>query len=195
MQPIDFNRVSQAVSSFLSALGENPNREGLLETPRRVAEACGELFGGYGEDPNDHLRFFTDCKSDEIVLLRNISFTSFCEHHLLPFSGMIHFGYLPGPEGRVIGLSKLARIAMCYARRLQVQERLTADICHFLFDSELKPRAVGVVVSARHLCMGCRGVRQSEAVAVTSCLSGVFLEDPAARQEFFDLIHHSGGRE
>lgn len=190
------------VRGMLLAIGEDPNRPGLKETPARVVKAWQELFAGYAQKPDDILKVFTDCgQADEMVVMKDIPFTSMCEHHMLPFSGVAHVGYLP-MAGRVVGLSKLARLVEIYARRLQVQERMTeqiADALHYhgcKMDGErwvqrdpdgLRPRGVGVVIAAEHGCMSCRGVRKPGTTTITSALRGAFKDDPATRAEFLAL--------
>ena len=174
-----------AVVRLLQYLGEDPEREGLRETPARVLKSYAELFAGYRSDPAALMKTFQDGACDELVALKNIAFTSFCEHHLLPFGGVAHVGYLPA--GRVIGLSKLARLVDVFARRLQVQERLTVQVSQALMD-HLRPVGAGCVIEATHSCMSCRGVRKEGAVMVTSSLLGEFRTDPAVRQEFLKLV-------
>lgn len=169
---------------LLEFIGEDPNREGLKETPGRVLRAYGELFSGYGENVDSILKLFEDGACDEMVLLKNVEFTSFCEHHMLPFNGLAHVAYLP--NGRVIGVSKLARIVEVFSKRLQIQERLTQQITEAL-DKYLSPLGSACVVEARHECMACRGVKKQNAVMVTSSLTGRF-RDSAVRQEFFSLV-------
>jgi GTP cyclohydrolase IA len=182
---VDTERIERAVKEILLAVGEDPDREGLKETPRRVGQMYAELLGGIGADPNEHLKVFTE-KYDEIVLLRDIPFYSVCEHHLMPFIGKAHVAYLP--NGKVIGVSKLARIFDTYARRLQVQERLSGQVADFLM-SNLKPLGVAVVVEASHSCMTIRGAKKSGAVMVTSALRGSFRSDPKTRSEVLSLIN------
>ncbi len=183
---VDFERIERAVREILCALGEDPDREGLLETPKRVARMYGELFRGLHEDPRQHLqKFFTE-KYDEIVLVRDINFNSMCEHHMLPFMGRAHIGYLP--NGRVVGLSKLARVVESVARRPQVQERMTETIADLLV-SELNVRGVAVVIEAVHTCMTVRGVRKPGSVCVTSAIKGAFRNNPSTRAELFTLIY------
>lgn len=178
---------------FLSWMGEDPDREGLKDTPRRMVEAYRELFSGYGvvagrDKPKEHIeRLMTTFEEpyDEMVLLRDIEFVSFCEHHVLPFSGKIHIAYIP--DGRVIGVSKLARVAELFCRRLQIQERLTRQIVDTL-EEYLKPKGSACVIEASHSCMGCRGVKKSTAVMTTSALEGEFLSG-TVRSEFYSLIH------
>ncbi len=184
------DRVESAVRELLAALGEDPNREGLLDTPKRVARMYRELFSGLTADPAVHLkRVFTE-RYDEIVLLRDIDFYSLCEHHLLPFHGRAHVAYLP--DGKVVGLSKLARTVDAFARRPQVQERMTCQIADALME-HLNPKGAAVVVEAEHLCMKMRGVQKPNGVMITSAVRGVFKTDPAARAEVMELIR-SGGR-
>jgi GTP cyclohydrolase IA len=183
---VDFPRVQRAVRELLAAVGENPDREGLRETPARVARMYAELFSGLHEDPSVHLRKFFHEKYDEVVLVRDISFESMCEHHLMPFTGKAHIGYLP--NGRVVGLSKLARVVEGVARRPQVQERMTVTIADLLM-KELKARGVGVVVEAVHTCMTVRGVRKPGSVCVTSAMLGAFRKDPSTRAELMTLIY------
>ncbi len=187
--PVQVDRVESAVRQLLAALGEDPDREGLLDTPRRVARMYRELFAGLTTDPAVHLqRVFTE-QYDEIVLLRNIDFYSLCEHHLLPFQGKAHVAYLP--DGKVVGLSKLARTVDAFARRPQVQERMTCQIADALME-HLNPKGAAVVVEAEHLCMKMRGVQKPNGVMVTSAVRGVFRSDPAARAEVMELIRNGG---
>jgi GTP cyclohydrolase IA len=177
----------QAVRTLIRRAGEHPEREGLLDTPGRVVRAYEEWFEGYDQDPVEILqRTFEDVGGyDEIVVLRDIPFQSCCEHHMAAIQGTVHVGYLP--RSRVVGISKLARVVDAYARRLQVQERLTAQIADTI-DEVLKPRGVAVVVKATHACMSTRGVRKHGASMVTSRMLGAFREDPATRQEFLTAI-------
>jgi len=181
-RPVDHARALSAARELLRALGADVDSEGLLETPRRVADAYAELLT---PEPFDATTFPNDGGYDELVLLTDISFTSLCEHHLLPFTGVAHIGYLPGDH--ILGLSKLPRLVEHRSRRLQVQERLTVEIADWL-EGSLRPRGVGVVLEARHGCMAVRGVRQPEAVTTTSALRGRLREDGRTRQEFLDLI-------
>ena len=177
----------QAVRTLIRWAGEHPEREGLLDTPRRVVRAYEEWFEGYDQDPVEILqRTFEDVGGyDEIVVLRDIPFQSCCEHHMAAIQGTVHVGYLP--RSRVVGISKLARVVDAYARRLQVQERLTAQIADTI-DEVLKPHGVAVVVKATHACMSTRGVRKHAVSLVTSRMLGAFREDPATRQEFLTAI-------
>lgn len=184
--PIDLPRIENAVREILRAVGEDPDREGLAETPARVARMYAEVFRGLHEDPRVHLqKFFTE-KYDEIVLVRDIEFHSMCEHHMLPFMGKAHIGYLP--DGRVVGLSKLARVVESVARRPQVQERMTETIANLLID-ELHVKGVAVVVEAMHTCMTIRGVRKPETLCVTSAMKGAFRNNPSSRAEIMTLIY------
>jgi len=183
---VDQLRIERAVREILSAVGEDPDREGLRETPGRVARMYAELFSGLHDEPRRHLRKFFTEKYDEIVLVRDISFNSTCEHHLLPFWGKTHIGYIP--SGRVIGLSKLARVVESLARRPQVQERMTEEIANLLVD-ELGAKGVAVVVEATHSCMTIRGVRKPGSVCVTSAMKGLFRTNQASRSEVMQLIY------
>jgi len=183
---VDTDRIKKAVREILLAVGEDIGREGIKETPARVAGMYAELLGGMREDPKEHIRKVFTENYDEIVLLRDIPFYSICEHHLMPFIGSAHVAYLPA--GVVLGVSKLARIVDCFARRLQVQERLTDQIAEFIMDS-LKPRGVAVVLEASHSCMTIRGVKKPGSVMVTSSLRGIFRTDPKSRNEVMGLMH------
>jgi GTP cyclohydrolase IA len=183
---VDEARIAAAVREMLLAIGENPDREGLARTPLRVARAYAEMTAGMREDPKAHLQTLFNEPCDEIVLLRDISFNSMCEHHLLPFTGKAHVAYLPA--GRVVGLSKLARLVDGFARRPQVQERLTNQVCDALMES-LAPKAAACVIEATHTCMTIRGAKKPGAVMVTSALRGLFKTNASSRQELFALIH------
>lgn len=183
---VDLPRIEAAVREILDAVGEDPNREGLLETPGRVARMYAEMFAGLKHDAGRHLsKVFTE-KYDEIVLVRDISFCSMCEHHLLPFTGTAHIGYLP--SGKVVGLSKLARVVEEIARRPQVQERMTEQIADLIVD-RLEARGVAVVCQATHSCMTMRGVRKPGSLCVTSAMRGVFRDDASSRAEVLNLIN------
>lgn len=177
----------EAVRTLIRWAGDDPTREGLLDTPGRVTKAYGDWFSGYGQDPASLLRrtFAEVGGYDEMVVLRDIPFVSHCEHHMAPITGRAHIGYLPG--NRVVGISKLARLVNAYARRLQVQERLTAEIADTLQDV-LQPRGVGVMLEASHGCMTSRGVHTRETMMTTSSMLGAFRDDPATRREFFAAI-------
>jgi GTP cyclohydrolase I len=182
---VDFPRIERAVREILLAVGENPDREGLAQTPRRVAKSYAELMSGLTQNPRVHLRTVFHERYDEVVLLRDIEFHSLCEHHLLPFTGRAHVAYLP--DGKVVGLSKLARLVEGYARRPQVQERLTMQIADALMD-ELNPIGAVCVIEAVHTCMTIRGVRKPGSTMVTSALRGIFKENPSSRHEVLSLI-------
>jgi GTP cyclohydrolase I len=183
---VDIERIKKAVKEILLAVGEDVEREGLKKTPSRVANMYAELLAGMDEDPKQHLSSVFTEGYDEIVLLRDIPFYSVCEHHLMPFIGSAHVAYLPA--GSVLGVSKLARIVDCFARRLQVQERLTDQIADFIMNS-LKPRGVAVVLEASHSCMTIRGIKKPGSVMVTSSLRGIFRRDPKSRSEIMSLMH------
>ena len=185
---VDHERVRALVRELLEAIGEDPEREGLRETPRRVADMYVELFEGLEVDPGEHLRVTFEAGHDEMVMVRDIPFTSLCEHHLVPFMGLAHVAYLPGSNGRITGLSKMARLVEGYARRLQVQERLTTDIVEAM-ERELHPQGSIVVVEAEHFCMSMRGVKKSGSTTVTSAVRGVFRDDAAYRAEALQYIH------
>ncbi len=187
--PVDHERIERAVREILIAVGEDPDREGLLETPARVARMYAEVFSGLHKDPSIHLkRVFTE-NYDEIVLVRDIEFQSMCEHHLLPFTGKAHVGYLP--NGKVVGLSKLARVVDEVARRPQVQERMTETIANMIED-KLGARGVVVLVESTHSCMSMRGIRKAGASCTTSAMRGVFRENLSSRAEILGLIlNHS----
>lgn len=184
---IDEAKIEKAVREILSAVGEDLNRDGLKDTPARVARMYGELLAGMHDDPNTHISRVFNENYDEIVLLRDIPFYSICEHHLMPFIGSAHVAYLPA--GKILGVSKLARIVDCFARRLQTQERLTYQIADCLM-SNLKPQGVAVVLEAAHSCMTIRGIKKPGSVMVTSAVRGLFRKDPRSRNEIMSLIHH-----
>jgi len=184
--PVDLPRIEHAVREILAAVGEDPQREGLLETPGRVARMYAEMFSGLHDDPRPHLeKIFTE-QYDEIVLVRDISFCSMCEHHLLPFMGHAHIGY--APDGKVVGLSKLARVVESVSRRPQVQERMTEEIADLLVN-ELNAKGVAVVVEASHSCMTIRGVRKPGSICVTSAMKGLFRSNLSSRAEVLQLIY------
>jgi len=188
---VDIPRIERAVREILFAIGENPDREGLLKTPNRVARAYGELMAGLQDDPKRHLKTVFNERYDEVVLLRDIEFHSLCEHHLLPFTGKAHVAYLP--DGKVVGLSKLARLVEGFARRPQVQERLTTQIADALME-ELAPIGAACVIEATHTCMTMRGARKHGAIMVTSALRGIFKENPSSRAEILSLMRDNAGR-
>jgi len=182
---VDGPRIERAVREILLSIGEDPERGGLLETPRRVAEAYGQVFSGLGEDPTDHLSVSFAAESHDTVLLRDVPLASMCEHHLLPFVGRAHVGYVP--EERVVGLSEIARVVEGYARRPQLQERLTARIADALHQA-LGSRGSVVVIEAEQLCMTMRGAQKPGTITVTSAFRGVFEQEPERRTEIMALI-------
>jgi GTP cyclohydrolase I len=184
-RPIDEERIRNAVTEILLAIGEDPNREGLIGTPRRIAEMYREVFGGLQLDPREVMRVGFEEGHQEMIVLRDIPFYSMCEHHLLPFHGVVHIGYIP--NGRVVGISKLARVVDIIARRPQLQERLTSQIADAIVD-ELGPQGVAVVVRAQHLCMTMRGIKKPGSHVVTSANRGLFRKRAATRAEFFSII-------
>jgi GTP cyclohydrolase IA len=184
---VDHARAAAAVRELLLAVGEDPDRPGLQDTPDRVARAYAEVFAGLWQDPADVLATTFDEDHDEMVLVKDIPMYSTCEHHLVPFHGVAHIGYIPGEDGRVTGLSKLARLVEVYARRPQVQERMTSQIADALADV-LKPRGVLVVIEAEHLCMAMRGIRKPGSSTVTSAVRGIFRDNPATRSEAMSLV-------
>ena len=183
---VDLDRAAAAVRELLLALGEDPDREGLQETPMRVARAYNEAFAGLDQDPQDVLNTVFDIGHDEMILVKDIELYSTCEHHLVPFHGVAHVGYIPGEDGRVTGLSKLARVVEVFAKRPQVQERLTAQVADAMVEV-LKPRGVIVVVECEHLCMSMRGVKKPGSRTVTSAVRGQ-MRDSATRAEAMSLI-------
>lgn len=186
---LDLDLIAEGVKLILKGIGEDPEREGLRRTPQRVAEFYAELTEGMWEDPNQHIVSLPGDTHDEMVIVRDISIASVCEHHLAPFVGKCHIAYIP-KGGRIVGLSKLARIAEMYAKRLQVQERLTTQIANTL-DELLKPLGVMVVIEAEHTCMTLRGVKKSGAKTITSAVLGGFRKDPRTRAEAMSLIKGS----
>ena len=185
-QNVDLPRIEAAVKEILAAVGEDPEREGLIETPGRVARMYAEMFGGLHTDPTEHTKKFFPEEYDEVVLVRDISFCSMCEHHLLPFIGKAHIGYMP--DGKVIGLSKLARVVEGFARRPQVQERMTQQVANLLLE-ELGAKGVAVVLEASHSCMSIRGVRKPGSITVTSAMKGIFRSNLSSRSEMMQLIY------
>lgn len=188
--PLDREKLRRAVRLFLEAIGEDPQRPGLRETPERVIRMCEELFAGYRSEPAEVLRLIPPENHDEIVLVKNIPFYSVCEHHLLPFHGVAHVGYIP-QGGRMTGLSKLARVVELEAKKLRVQETLTTAIAEDIM-TVLRPRGVIVVIEAEHLCMTMRGVKKPGSTTVTSVVRGIFRENPATRAEVLALIKGKG---
>ncbi len=183
---VDLARIETAVREILSAIGEDPSRDGLLQTPSRVAKMYAEVFSGLREDPVPQLEVQFDDDHDELVMVRDIPFYSMCEHHLLPFVGKAHIAYVPGESGKITGLSKLARLVEAYARRPQVQERLTSQVADKLVEV-LEPRGALVVVEAEHQCMSMRGVQKPGSLTITSAVRGLFLSE-ATRAEAMQLI-------
>ncbi len=189
---VDHDRIARAVREILIAVGENPDREGLLDTPARVARAYAETFAGLREDAGTHLArtFEHEASGDDVVMLRNIEFASLCEHHLAPFLGRAHVAYLPS-GGKVTGLSKLARTVDVFARRPQLQERLTAQIADALVE-HLEPRGVAVLIEGEHMCMRVRGAKKADAKMVTTAMRGVYTEDRELRREVLALLRGTG---
>jgi GTP cyclohydrolase I len=185
--PVDEERIQRAVREILVAIGEDPERDGLQQTPARVARMYAEVFAGLREEPDHHLQVLFEANHDEMVMVRDIAMTSMCEHHLVPFIGKAHVAYIPGDDGRVTGLSKLARLVDAYAKRPQVQERLTAQIADEI-ERTLQPKGVLVVIEAEHLCMSMRGVKKPGAVTVTSAVRGLFRDNTATRFEAMRFI-------
>ena len=184
---VDVDRVRAAVAELLSAIGEDPERDGLVNTPVRVAAMYEELFSGLHDDPARHLEVTFAAEHDEMVMVRDIPFASLCEHHLVPFIGRAHVAYIPADDGRITGLSKLARLVDGYARRLQVQERMTSQIADAIA-SVLSPRGVLVVIEAEHLCISMRGVKKPGTTTITSSVRGLFRSDVATRAEAMQFI-------
>ena len=186
-RPFDKPRIERAVREILLAIGEDPGRDGLVETPARVARMYEEIFDGMRQDPSEYLQTTFEADHDEMVLVRDITMYSACEHHLLPWIGKAHVAYIPNDDGRVTGLSKLARLVDAYAKRPQVQERLTSQIADEL-ERNLQPKGAMVVIEAEHLCMTMRGIRKPGAVTVTSAVRGLFRENVATREEAMRFI-------
>ncbi len=182
-------KIEKAVAVIIEAIGENPKREGLIGTPKRIAEMYAEVFGGIDEDPGEELRVGFEEGHQEMVILKDIPFYSMCEHHFLPFHGLAHVGYIP--NGRVVGASKIGRVVEILARRPQLQERLTSQIANTIV-SALQPKGVAVVIQAEHLCMTMRGVKKPGSNIVTSAMRGLFQKNPVTRSEFLSLVQ--GGK-
>jgi GTP cyclohydrolase I len=187
---IDRARIEKAVAEILEAIGEDPGREGLVRTPERVADMYAEIFAGISHDPAEHLAVTFAADHDEMIMVRDVPLYSVCEHHLAPFVGKAHVAYIPNANGRITGLSKLARLVDSFARRLQVQERLTSQIADEI-EAKLEPRGVLVVIEAEHLCMSMRGVQKPGTTTVTSAVRGLFRDNPATRAEAMAFIHRS----
>ncbi len=188
-EAVDLPRIEAAVREILIAIGEDPERDGLQRTPARVAQAYAELFAGLRVDPAQVLTTSFEADHEELVLVRDIEVMSLCEHHLLPFHGVAHIGYIPGVDGRITGLSKLARLVEVYARRPQVQERLTSQIADLLME-QLKPRGVIAVLECEHMCMTMRGIKKGGARTITSAVRGSLRDDAKTRAEAMSLILH-----
>jgi GTP cyclohydrolase IA len=186
--PVDLARIERAVREILIAVGEDPDREGLLETPQRVARMYAEIFSGLHVDPRQYLQKLFTQHHNELVIVKDIDFSSCCEHHLLPFIGKAHIGYLP--DGQVLGLSKFARVVDAVAKRPQVQERMTEEIADLIMD-EVRPRGVGVIVEASHSCMTIRGVKKPGAMTITSAVRGLIKTNPTTRAELMSLVFNN----
>ncbi|MBW3615170.1 MAG: GTP cyclohydrolase I FolE [Actinobacteria bacterium] len=186
--PVDRDRIAGAVREILEAIGEDPDRDGISRTPQRVADMYAELFAGLDQDPGEMLNVTFEANHDEMILVKEIPFHSICEHHLIPMVGTAHVAYIPNDDGRITGLSKLARLVEGYAKRPQVQERITSQIADTL-EKVLSPRGVLVVVEAEHLCMSMRGVNKPGALTVTSAVRGLFRDDARTRSEAMAFIH------
>jgi GTP cyclohydrolase I len=189
-EDFDATIIEDAVRQILKAVGENPDRDGLVHTPERVAGMFGELFSGIGKDPVDEITVVFELGHDEMIMVRDIPLASLCEHHLVPFVGKAHVAYIPNEKGQITGLSKLARVVDVVSRRPQVQERLTTEIADAI-ERALEPRGVLVVVEAEHLCMTMRGVRKPGSQTVTSAVRGIFRDNNATRAEAMGFIHHA----
>jgi GTP cyclohydrolase IA len=185
--PVDLGRIEKAVHEILEAVGEDPDRDGLRDTPARVARMYAEVCGGLHHDPSQHLTVTFDAHHDEMVMVRDIPLYSLCEHHLVPFSGMAHVAYIPGENGKITGLSKIARLVEGYSRRPQVQEKLTVQIADAM-EGTLDPQGVMVVIEAEHLCMSMRGVQKAGSTTVTSAVRGLFRSNIATREEAMRFI-------
>jgi GTP cyclohydrolase I len=186
---LDEGKIRKAVTSIIKAIGEDPQREGLIDTPRRVAEMYAELFMGMNVDPKEELTVGFEEGHREMVILRDIPFYSMCEHHLLPFYGVTHIGYIPNSDGRVVGASKLARVVEIIARRPQIQERMTTQIADAIADG-IKAQGVGVVIQAEHMCMVMRGIKKPGSTIITSAVRGSFQSRAKTRAEFFSLLQN-----
>ena len=192
-EAVDKDRIEKAVREILEAIGEDPDRDGLVRTPLRIAEMYEEIFSGLHDDPTRHLTVTFEAEHDDMVMVRDIAVASFCEHHLVPFTGRAHVAYIPGSDGRITGLSKIARLVDGFARRPQVQERLTTQIADALQEI-LKPDGVFVVIEAEHMCMSMRGVKKPGSLTITSAVRGLFKTNAATRAEAMSLITHPGNR-
>jgi GTP cyclohydrolase I len=191
--PIDMDKIERAVREILEAIGEDPDRDGLVRTPARIAHMYEEIFAGIHEDPSHHLTVTFEADHDEMVMVRDIPVHSMCEHHLVPFAGRAHVAYIPGTDGRITGLSKIARLVDGFAKRPQVQERLTTQIADALVDT-LDPAGVLVMIEAEHFCMSMRGVKKPGSLTITSAVRGMFKSNAATRAEAMSLITYPGNR-
>jgi len=191
--PVDRERIERAVREILEAFGEDPERDGLLDTPRRMAKMYEEIFSGLHENPAEHLTVTFEADHDEMVMVRDIAVHSMCEHHLIPFAGRAHVAYIPGDDGRITGLSKIARLVDGFAKRPQVQERLTTQIADALVDV-LDPAGVLVMIEAEHFCMSMRGVKKPGSLTITSAVRGLFKTNASTRSEAMSLITYPGNR-
>jgi GTP cyclohydrolase IA len=191
--PVDVDRIERAVREILLSIGEDPDRDGLVRTPRRIAKMYEEIFSGLTEDPSHHLSVTFEAEHDEMVMVRDIPLHSMCEHHLVPFAGRAHVAYIPGDDGRITGLSKIARLVDGFAKRPQVQERLTTQIADALVDV-LNPSGVLVLIEAEHFCMSMRGVKKPGSLTITSAVRGLFKTNAATRSEAMSLITYPGNR-
>jgi GTP cyclohydrolase I len=191
--PIDRPRIEAAVREMLAAVGEDPARDGLVDTPRRIAKMYEEIFSGLHENPAKHLTVTFEADHDEMVMVRDIPLHSMCEHHLVPFAGRAHVAYIPGDDGRITGLSKIARLVDGFAKRPQVQERLTTQIADALLET-LRPGGVLVMIEAEHFCMSMRGVKKPGSLTITSAVRGLFKTNAATRAEAMSLITYPGNR-
>ncbi len=191
--PIDHERIERAVREILEAIGEDPDRDGLARTPMRIAKMYEEIFAGLYEDPSQHLTVTFEADHDEMVMVRDIPIHSVCEHHLIPFAGRAHVAYIPGEDGRITGLSKIARLVDGFAKRPQVQERLTTQIADALVEV-LNPSGVLVMLEAEHFCMSMRGVKKPGSLTITSAVRGLFKSNAATRAEAMSLITYPGNR-
>jgi GTP cyclohydrolase I len=190
---IDADRIERAVREILEAIGEDPDRDGLQRTPKRIANMYEEIFAGLHDDPSHHLTITFEADHDEMVMVRDIPMHSMCEHHLAPFAGRAHVAYIPGDDGRITGLSKIARLVDGFAKRPQVQERLTTQIADALVDV-LNPIGVLVMIEAEHFCMSMRGVKKPGSLTITSAVRGLFKSNAATRAEAMSLITYPGNR-
>jgi GTP cyclohydrolase I len=185
---VDKSAVERAIQEIIKAIPDDISREGLVDTPKRVAEMYQEIFSGMCQDPREELSVGYELGHHEMVILKDIAFYSMCEHHLLPFFGNVHIGYVPNEEGRIVGISKLARVVECISRRPQIQERMVTEIADAINDA-LKPNGVAVVIEAEHLCMVMRGIKKPGSTVITSALRGLFRRNAASRAEFLSLIN------